>query len=69
QVIAYAEELADRGFPLSHRQLSKHVNEICCTRLRDGFPGVGKQWTHRFVVKYADRLKVSWSRALDSKCG
>ena len=68
-VIAYAEELADRGFPLSHQWLHEHVNEICCTRLRDGFSGVGKQWTHHFVVKYATRLKVSWSRALDSKRG
>ncbi|KAF9237893.1 hypothetical protein BU15DRAFT_20154, partial [Melanogaster broomeanus] len=44
QVIAYAEEIANRGFPLSHRRLREHVNEICHARLGDAFPGVGKKW-------------------------
>ena len=58
-VIAYGEELADQGFPLSHQQLHEHANEICCTRPRDGFPGVGKQWTYHFMVKHATCLKIS----------
>ena len=68
-VIAYAKELVDQGFPLSYQWLHEHVNEICCTRLEDGFPEVEKQWTHCFVVEHATCLKVSWSHALDSKCG
>ena len=29
KVIEYAVEMANRGFPLSHRRLREHVNEIC----------------------------------------
>ncbi|KAG2368984.1 hypothetical protein BDR07DRAFT_1268665 [Suillus spraguei] len=29
QVIAYIQEVGDCGFPLSHKQLREHVNEIC----------------------------------------
>lgn len=69
QVIAYVQEVGDRGFPLSHKRLREHVNEICHARLGDGFPGVGVKWTNRFVEKHADSLKTSWSRSLDSKRG
>lgn len=70
-VITYAVELAHRGFPLSHRRLKEHVDKICRTRLGSGFPaeGVGKKWTHRFVEKYSERLKVGWSTPLESKRG
>jgi hypothetical protein len=30
---------------------------------------VGKQWTHRFIEKYSDTIKMSWSTPLDSKRG
>ncbi|KAG1888872.1 uncharacterized protein F5891DRAFT_890562, partial [Suillus fuscotomentosus] len=43
-VIAYIEELGNCGFPLSHKRLREHVNEICTTRLGEGFRGVGQQW-------------------------
>lgn len=69
QVIAYIVELGNRGFPLSHRRLREHVDEICHAKLGAAFPGVGKQWTHRFVEKHSDHLKMSWSRPLDSKRG
>ncbi|KAH7917886.1 hypothetical protein BV22DRAFT_968295, partial [Leucogyrophana mollusca] len=56
KVLAYAEETGNRGFPLSHRRLREHVNEICRARLGECFPGVGKRWTDRFVEKHSDRL-------------
>lgn len=44
-VIDYAIECGDRGFPLSHRHLQEHVNEILQARLGDKFPkgGVGQK--------------------------
>jgi hypothetical protein len=69
QVITYVQELGNRGFPLSHKRLCEHVNEILSTRLGDSFTGVGVKWTNRFVEKHADCLKTSWSRPLDSKRG
>ncbi|KAF8834068.1 hypothetical protein BDN67DRAFT_862249, partial [Paxillus ammoniavirescens] len=68
-VIAYVEEVADRGFPFSHQRLCEHVNEILTACLGSSFPGVGKCWTQRFITKYRDRLKTSWSAPLDSKRG
>lgn len=68
-VIQYIVEMANRGFPLSHRRLSEHVNEILHARLGATFPGVGKQWSHRFVEKHSSRIKTGWSTTLDSKRG
>ena len=69
QVLAYIEEIGNQGFPLSHRRLQEHVDEICHARLSNDFPGVGKSWTHRFIEKHFKHLKTSWSAPLDSKCG
>jgi hypothetical protein len=68
QVVDYAVEIANRGFPLSHCRLAEHVNEICKARLGPAFPaeGVGKNWTHCFMLKHSDRLRTYWSRPLDS---
>lgn len=44
-VINYIMECGNRGFPLSHRRLREHINEILQARLGDKFPlgGVGKR--------------------------
>ncbi|KAF5389967.1 hypothetical protein D9757_013844 [Collybiopsis confluens] len=70
-VIAYIIEVANQGFPLSHRRLKEHVDEILRGRLGDNFPvsGVGKKWTQRFVRKYSDRIYTTWSSPLDEKRG
>jgi hypothetical protein len=70
-IIAYIAELGNRGFPLSHRRLREHVNEVLPARLGTKFPalGVWKQWTHHFIEKYSDTIKMSWSTPLDSKRG
>jgi hypothetical protein len=46
-VITYISELGNHGFPLSHRRLKEHVDDILRTRLGDQFSmsRVGKQWT------------------------
>lgn len=69
-VLAYIVEVANQGFPLSHRRLKEHVDEILRERLED-FPvaGVGKKWTQRFVRKHSDRIRTAWSSPLDEKRG
>ncbi|EPS96425.1 hypothetical protein FOMPIDRAFT_1082667, partial [Fomitopsis schrenkii] len=57
-VLEYIIELGQRGFPLSHRRLKEHVDEILEARLGSTFlaTGVGKKWTSRFVEKHSDRI-------------
>ncbi|SJK99862.1 uncharacterized protein ARMOST_03173 [Armillaria ostoyae] len=70
-IVMYIIELGNRGFPLSHRRLKEHVDEILGARLGDHFPigGVGKKWTHRFLEKYSDHIKMAWSTPLEEKQG
>lgn len=65
-VIDFAIDCANRGFPLNHRRLKEHVDEIARARWGDRFPaqGVGKQWTRRFVSDHAE-LSTYWSAPLD----
>jgi hypothetical protein len=67
-IISYAVENANRGFPFSHRRLREHVNAICRARLSDKFPsgGVGFQWPYRFVERHSSQLTTYWSRPLDT---
>jgi hypothetical protein len=70
-VIAYVKELASCGFPLSHRRLKEHVDDVLRARLGNKFPatGVGRNWTTRFVEKHSDQLQMLWARLLESKRG
>lgn len=69
-VIAYAIELGARGFPLSHRRLKEHVDEVCHAHYGDKFPeeGVGKNWTDRFVSSH-HQLSTYWAKSLDNARG
>ncbi|KAK0475949.1 hypothetical protein EDD18DRAFT_1387251, partial [Armillaria luteobubalina] len=55
-IIDFVLAVASEGFPLSHRRLKEHINEVLRARLGPEFPGVGKQFTQRFVKKHSDRL-------------
>lgn len=71
QIVDFAIELGDRGFPLSPRRLREHAEHILRKRLGHLAPenGLGKGWTSRFITKHHDRLGRYWSRPLDSKRG
>ncbi|KLO13909.1 hypothetical protein SCHPADRAFT_812025, partial [Schizopora paradoxa] len=43
-VISFAEELSERGIPLTLKTLEEHVNFIVRARLGTIFTGVGKNW-------------------------
>ncbi|RPD71537.1 hypothetical protein L226DRAFT_429864, partial [Lentinus tigrinus ALCF2SS1-7] len=43
-VVEYVIQLADRGFPLSHRRLKEVVDDLLQKRLGPDFPGVGQNW-------------------------
>ncbi len=68
-VLAYMKTIAYRGFPLSLRRITEHVNEICWAHYRPDseFPakGVGQNWAKRFVEKHSDEIKAFWSHPLD----
>jgi len=68
-IIAYIVELGNQGFLLSHHRLREHVNAVLHACLGVKFPvlSIEKQWTHRFIEKYSDAIKMSWSTSLDSK--
>ena len=70
-VIEYIIETGVEGFPLSHKRLKEHVDEICREKYGEKFPekGVGKRWTHRFLVKHSDEIMMTWSTQLEDKRG
>lgn len=63
EVIAYIQECAGRGFPLNHKRIREHVNEIARAKWGDKFPekGVGKHWTARFISDHHDEIQSHWS--------
>lgn len=67
-VVAFAIDAALRGFPLNHRHLKEHVDEICRAKRGISFPeaGVGKEWTARFLERHSERLRPYWAHALDN---
>lgn len=69
EVIGYMQECSGRGFPLNHKRIKEHVDEIGRAKWGDKFPekGVGKQWTTRFVSDHHDEIQSHWSRLLDRK--
>lgn len=70
-VIEFIVEMGNRGFPLSHKRLKEHVDDILQARLGDRFRanGVGKQWTARFIEKYSNRIMMARSAPLEEKRG
>jgi hypothetical protein len=66
-VISFAVDTARRGFPLSHKQIEEHMEEILRVRLGDSFrpEGLGHNWTNRFVSKHSDQLGTYWSQPLE----
>lgn len=68
-LIDYIGEIGNHGFPLSHKRLKEHANLILRGHLGSSFRGLGKQWTHRFVEKHSNCIKMSWSAMLDTKRG
>jgi hypothetical protein len=68
-IVAYALESADRGFPLSHRRLREHGNQILKARLGEDCPPLGQKWSERFVSRHQDKLKSTWSRKMETNRG
>ena len=67
-VLQFSEETAARGFPLSHRQLHEHVNQILRARLGGSFVGVSDAWTDRFITRHSNRIQTIWSSSLEGAC-
>lgn len=65
-VVKFAEELSDRGIPLTHKTLEEHVNFVLTSKHGNKFPGVGLNWADRFLERHSDRLKTFFSSPLES---
>jgi hypothetical protein len=70
-IVQFAIEMAQRGFPLSPRRLKDHAEAVLWHRLGIDFPekGLGRDWGSRFITKHHNRLGMYWSTALDSSRG
>ncbi|KIJ12682.1 hypothetical protein PAXINDRAFT_82509, partial [Paxillus involutus ATCC 200175] len=71
QMIAFCLDLATRGFPLNHRSLKLHVDNIIHAWIGMAFPeaGVGTNWIQRFLERHTARLGRYWSAPLDTAHG
>jgi len=70
-LVIFCLDYAARGFPLNHRTLKLHVDNILRARLGNDFPesGVGKNWTDRFVERQSNSLGRYWTAPLDTARG
>ncbi|KIK94277.1 hypothetical protein PAXRUDRAFT_143223, partial [Paxillus rubicundulus Ve08.2h10] len=70
-IIKYCPELAERGFPLTHKTLKHHVDTLLHAQFGAALPEsrVGKKWMDRFLHCHADGLHKYWSSVLDTKWG
>ena len=70
-IINFAIEVAQRGFPLSPRRLKDHCEAVLQHRLGKNFPegGLGRDWGNCFITKHHNRIGMYWSSALDGSHG
>ena len=68
ELVSYVIEVADRGFPLTHKRLRECADKILRTT-DPSFPGVGVNWTDRFLERHRNQLHTYWSRSLESARG
>jgi hypothetical protein len=68
-LIALIIEEGNRGWPLSHRRLKDHVDKILTAHIGPEFPGVGKNWTQRFVMHNHSRIQMYKAQPLESAHG
>src|SRR5882762_3489259 len=60
-------ESADRGFPMTLKQISDYANLILHNREGPGYAQVGEGWARRLVDRYYEELQTHWSKPLDTQ--
>jgi hypothetical protein len=60
-------ESAERGFPMTLKQIHDYANLILCNRLGDAYKPIGERWTGRFPEWHRDELQTHWSKPLDTQ--
>lgn len=65
QLIDFAIEMAYRAFPLTLEGLEHYAEEQVRIR-KPTFPGFGRNWIQRFILKYGDRISTKWGVSLDT---
>jgi hypothetical protein len=67
-LLDYIDDVATRGFPLTHGRLAECANHIITSR-DPSFKGVGHNWTYHFLDRHFARLRSSWTKTLDTARG
>lgn len=68
QLVVFAREVADRGFPLTHTLLREIAIEILHAE-GVSIDVLGVKWTHRFIQRNFEKLKTYTSNPLESVRG
>lgn len=66
-LVAFILESADRGLPLTQKQIYSHANTILQNIEGDGFRPLGSHWITAFHHRHADKLQTHWSKSLDTQ--
>jgi hypothetical protein len=66
-IVQFALESADRGFPISLRNLEQYANLVRKAWLGPNCEPVGESWAGRFLDRHRDTLQTHWSRPLNTQ--
>lgn len=68
-VVDFCLESADRGFPLTHKNVYTAADNILTARLGDDHDPLGHNWVDNFISRHRDELQMHWSKPLDTQRG
>ena len=60
-------ESAERGFPMTHKQISDYTNLILHSWQGHEYNPVGEAWAGRFIDRHREILQTHWSKPLDTQ--
>ena len=66
-IVDFVKQSADRGFPLTLRDIEQYANLVRKNRLGPNCVPVGESWVGRFLDRYRDVLQTHWSKPLDTQ--
>jgi hypothetical protein len=58
---------AERGFPMTLKQISDYANLVLQNREGPGYKPVGQRWAGRFIDRHHETLQTHWSKPLDTQ--
>lgn len=68
-IVDFCLESADRGFPLSHKNVYQSADNILTARIGIEHEPIGHNWVDNFLKRHHDELQMHWSKPLDTQRG